>query len=134
MVPQKGGMDCGLFAIAYAEKLVSGVDPTTVVFDQSAMRQHLISCVGAAELSAFPSTSSRVVRRKVSLQFDVQLYCTCHGGSITKERMIMCDQCHEWYHQSCIRMTDAVFMSFVAIRNIFVAGANHDVCESQSFN
>ena len=39
-----GGNDCGLFAIAIATAIVFGADPTKLLFDQAAMRSHLVQC------------------------------------------------------------------------------------------
>jgi polycystin 1L2 len=52
---QTGEVDCGLFAIAYAFELAAGNDPTTINFDQSKMRQHLLSCLEREEFTSFPS-------------------------------------------------------------------------------
>ena len=44
---QKGPMDCGLYAIAYATYLAHGKDPqclTTHYFKQELMRYHLVKC------------------------------------------------------------------------------------------
>ena len=48
---QAGTTDCGVFAIAISTSLACGVDPT---FDQSQMRQHLITCYERNHLSMFP--------------------------------------------------------------------------------
>ena len=50
---QQGSSDCGLFAIAYALDCALGLDPTTVKYDQSLMRQHLKRCL-RKEFSRFP--------------------------------------------------------------------------------
>ena len=36
--------DCGLFALANASALCNGIDPCTIVYTQSAMREHLCNC------------------------------------------------------------------------------------------
>ena len=41
---QRGSKDCGLFAIAYATALLNEIDVSNIKFDQSKMRQHLLSC------------------------------------------------------------------------------------------
>ena len=51
---QSGGVDCGLFAIAYAFDLFLGFDPTTVFFDQSKMRDHLMLCFSSRTVTRFP--------------------------------------------------------------------------------
>ena len=42
---QLGGQDCGLFAIAIATSLATGGDPAELVYDQAAMRAHLVKCM-----------------------------------------------------------------------------------------
>ena len=37
---QLGGIDCGCFALAYAASLCSGIEPSTELYDQEAMRIH----------------------------------------------------------------------------------------------
>jgi hypothetical protein len=51
---QEGGTDCGLFAIANAVEVVAGKNPENVIFDQTAMRQHLKSCFEIGKLEPFP--------------------------------------------------------------------------------
>ena len=41
---QQGGVDCWLFALAFACDLASGNDPSEIAYCQSGMRQHLIRC------------------------------------------------------------------------------------------
>jgi len=109
---QAGAQDCGLFAVAYTQRLISGMDPTTVVFDQDLMREHLRSCLSVGKLEPFPPTSNRVTRRKVLRQFECKIYCICRGGCLMRETMIACDTCHEWFHKACINMSDDVFSSY----------------------
>ena len=58
MNKQKGGHDCGLFAIASAVCLSNGGDPRKQAFDQSVTREHLALCVDCEEISSFLVTSS----------------------------------------------------------------------------
>ena len=51
---QYGGSDCGLFAIAYAMEILHGSEPQNIVFDQSKMRSHLVSCLENNVISTFP--------------------------------------------------------------------------------
>ena len=53
--------DCGLFAIAFATALCTGQDPTGSVFDQSAMRPHLLKCLQNQIITPFPERSQRRV-------------------------------------------------------------------------
>ena len=51
---QSGSKDCGLFALAVSTALAHCVDPTKIRFDQSNMRQHLLTCYENKRLSMFP--------------------------------------------------------------------------------
>ena len=52
---QKGYRDCGLFAIATATLLVHGCDPACYMFEQPAMRKHLLKCFENLKLCPFPT-------------------------------------------------------------------------------
>ena len=52
---QKGGADCGLFAIAVATGIVFGVDPTALRFSQTRMRDHLAKCFNNKKYSVIIS-------------------------------------------------------------------------------
>lgn len=49
---QKGAIDCGLFAVAFATNI--GYGRNTFKFNQSQMRRHLIACFEASEIAVFP--------------------------------------------------------------------------------
>ena len=42
---QKDGVDCGLFAIAFATTLAFGGDPVTIAYGTLFSRQHLLKCL-----------------------------------------------------------------------------------------
>ena len=52
---QKGGSDCGLFAIANATTLCYGEDPVTFEYNQEAMRAHLLKAIELKALVQFPA-------------------------------------------------------------------------------
>ena len=54
---QKGGDDCGFFAIAAATSLCFGDDPTTLKYKQNKIRQHLHKCLnnGSLTLPIYPT-------------------------------------------------------------------------------
>ena len=54
---QQGGVDCGLFAIAYAVDIANGEDPASFVYDQGTMRHHLLTCLESFTISPFPKKS-----------------------------------------------------------------------------
>ena len=51
---QQGGDDCGLFAIAISTAIAYSVKPTTITFNQAAMRRHLLKCFEQQNLVVFP--------------------------------------------------------------------------------
>ena len=51
---QKGGSDCGIFAIASATTLCYGMSPIKCQWDQSLMRNHLKICFEKEKISPFP--------------------------------------------------------------------------------
>ena len=61
--------DCGLFAAAYCTSLAFGQNPSSFVYDQSALRKHLINCL-AYEKVAIHFTIQKLVRtRPQNLRF-----------------------------------------------------------------
>ena len=50
--------DCSVFAAAYCTALANGQDPSSFVYDQSAMRKHLVQCLNNTTMEPFP-----VIRR-----------------------------------------------------------------------
>ena len=51
---QKGGNDCGLFAVGVLTALAFGVDVTKVKFDQEGMRPHFVKCIESKKMTLFP--------------------------------------------------------------------------------
>ena len=86
---QKGSVDCGLFAIAYAYELASGnTYLNEVSFDQSKMRNHLFGCFERGEISPFPrSCGTGALRVNGPNELVIQTFCTCclpeYGDMVT---------------------------------------------------
>lgn len=106
---QMGATDCGLFAIAYCETLLAGSDPVNIVYNQSAMRSHVMACFLNNHVSAFPAVSFRTARKRFIQTFDVDLLCICRTSNAVDEPMIQCDQCAKWFHQKCVGLHDSTF-------------------------
>ena len=53
---QKGGTDCGIFAIAFATALAFGINLSKLQLKQESMRAHLINCFNKHRISPFPRT------------------------------------------------------------------------------
>ena len=88
---QPNHYDCGLFAIANA----------CLNYDTKVMRKHLAGCLEDKVFRHFPA-SKRSVKQETKRSEVLKVYCTCRlpeGG----ERMIACDNCGEWYHESCLK-------------------------------
>ena len=60
---QKGMNDCGLFSIANATSLLHGIDPASLIWDQSKMRVHLHECLVNRKLAMFPHTKNSQVNK-----------------------------------------------------------------------
>ncbi len=102
---QKGGNDCGLFSIAYATTLCTGLSPSKVNYDQSKLRKHLYDCIQNNNLSLFPSSRSQRKAKQTSPEI-IPIYCTCRKPESGK--MAQCDNYLEWYHDSFIKIPDRV--------------------------
>ena len=62
---QEGGVDCGVYSIAFAFHLLHGDNVRKLSFDQPKMRQHLAKCFEDEELRPFPSLgASRIFSRR----------------------------------------------------------------------
>ena len=53
------GLDCGVFAIAYAADLCEGIDPAQRLYDQRRLRKHIVSCFRNRRLLAFPGSGTQ---------------------------------------------------------------------------
>ena len=98
---QSGDNDCGLFAAAYATSIAYGQDPSSIVYNQALMREHLFKCLEAKRMIPFPSIRKRRVLQSKTIK--IQVYCYCRSPNDGKE-MVQCDQksCKEWFHLQCI--------------------------------
>ena len=61
---QTNGIDCGLYALAFIVYLLENNKyPTEVSFDQNQMRNHLLKLFESNQVSGFPFSSSKKVKR-----------------------------------------------------------------------
>lgn len=97
---QKGVLDCGLYAIAILTSLLFDQDPTTIVYDQDSMRSHLIDCLKSGTLVPFPVIKHRRPANRIANIEICEVHCDCRMP-FGVERMVCCDQCERWYHESC---------------------------------
>ena len=99
---QRGGSDCGLFAIATACAICNGEDPTSLSFDQTQMRQYLIHALETRELLTFPS-QHRSVKERFTHHEKLRVFCVCRLPEDGKT-MVQCKVCNEWSHHNCVRI------------------------------
>ena len=78
---QRGGSDCGLFAIASATAICNGQYPESIQFDQSQMRPHLLKCLEDKLLLPFPSTKAPRRRPRITLRDNL---CVLHARQWTQ--------------------------------------------------
>lgn len=107
---QKGVHDCGVFAIAFMVEICKATsNPSSTVFNQKAMRQHLKMCLEKGHLSEFPKAASR---KKVQFSKPAvvteELYCICRMPDFYGDRMMACDTCIKWFHCKCVQVTRRV--------------------------
>ena len=70
------GVDCGVYAVAYARCIAANQDPSTIAFNQSSMRNTLLASLKENKLKPF-KTTTLAVRRCKSRMVKFDLYCTC---------------------------------------------------------
>ena len=101
---QAGGSDCGLFAIAFMTALAFGISPSSCLFDQQAMRPHLIKCFEQGAMEIFPILRLRRPNQiKCCETFDV--FCVCRmPQSSTATKWVQCSICNNWFHPTCVQI------------------------------
>ena len=53
---QKGGSDCGIYAIAFATAVAHGINPGKLKLKQEDMNAHLVHCLNEEHFTVFPSS------------------------------------------------------------------------------
>ena len=104
---QVGVHDCGLFAIANAVETCFRNDVQKSFFDQKSMRRHLHDCFNNGVLTPFPQplkSQSVHVLRSVRKVERFKVYCSCKMPEEFDRKMILCDQCHTWFHYKCVNL------------------------------
>ena len=102
---QSNGNDCGMFAIAFAMTLSSGQPPEDLLFDVEQMRSQLTSCF-EKEMKPFPSRKQCVKKRDRKKNEAVAVHCKCR--LLESNKMVCCDTCGEWYHDTCVMVPPQV--------------------------
>ena len=84
-----------------ANSLAFDQDPTTSVYDQQAMRPHLITSFEKMKIAPFPVLKHRRPADKVSKVEECILHCYCRMPDDGYE-MVCCDLCDAWHHKACV--------------------------------
>nr|XP_047142905.1 uncharacterized protein LOC124817139 [Hydra vulgaris] len=66
---QKGGNDCGLFAVAFAAALTKQIQPDHCLFKQNLMRDHLLKSLQETVLSMFPTVKNKLTEITQNMMF-----------------------------------------------------------------
>ena len=75
---QTGGVDCGLFPIAFLEFIArTNTNPENVSFDQSKFRNHALLCLKDDKIYPFPVANCHYKIRSAVKEFKLKLYCEC---------------------------------------------------------
>ena len=51
---KKNGVDCGIFAVANAYYILSGIDVSSIRIDENKMRMHFLQCFEQGRFELFP--------------------------------------------------------------------------------
>ncbi|XP_047123038.2 uncharacterized protein LOC124806314 [Hydra vulgaris] len=113
---QDGGIDCGLFSIAFIEFILSQnrYPIEDIWFDQTKLRNHALSCLINNLITPFPLTNS-ASRRCSPKEFKLKLYCSCRMIWIPSDRticgrqMAQCYTCNHWFHKECEKINNISF-------------------------
>ena len=94
-------MDTGRQGLTVNAMAISnGQSPEGLNYNTKVTRKHLAGCLEDEVFRHFPA-NKRSVKQETKRSEALKIYCTCRlpeGG----ERMIACDNCGEWYHESCL--------------------------------
>ena len=96
---QKGGSDCGLFALAFAATLCVGENPAQVNYIQHKLRNHLFDCLENRTIRNFPQLQRKKKAHLLGHSI-IPVFCSCRQPA--SGTMICCSTCHEWYHKDCV--------------------------------
>ena len=72
---QKGGLDCGLFCIANAMALASGINPCSISWSQNSMRGNLLQCFQQKRMELFTHVPKHTSCHES--HYVVSIYCLC---------------------------------------------------------
>lgn len=60
-------------------------------------------------MKQFPVVSNRTVKKGIAFKTTIKIYCLCRHMYVTGQRMIQCHSCRDWFHASCLQLSDSAF-------------------------
>ena len=73
-----GIIDCGLYAITFIVYLLQNDEyPTEVSFYQNQMQNHVLKSFESNQISGFPISGSKKVKRNKKKEMSMELFCNC---------------------------------------------------------
>ena len=111
---QNNGVDCGVFAIAFATSLAFGKDPTETIYDERLLRKHLFTCLCNGKMELFPTSSVRSQFSSLR-RHTIHLFCSCRRPWDKSQNsnfdMAKCNSCSEWFHKICEKIPRKTFLN-----------------------
>ena len=100
---QRGGSDCGLFAIAFAAVVCLGKQPPLADYKQDLMRKELVRAFENKDTLTYVNNVVTFDVRDgayVLFEWNCRVYCHCLMPD-DGQQMVKCTACNRWYHHSC---------------------------------
>eukprot|EP00794_Sanderia_malayensis_P001791 gene1791-1996_t len=122
---QDDASSCGLFAIAFATMMCSGLDRRCFHLDIAKMRPHLKKCLIEGNLTLFPSTTKERSPNLGTLS-SFRVHCGCRMPLDSDDVFDIedCTLCSVSYHKSCVNLHKVTIKS--------IPGENKGICEECS--
>jgi hypothetical protein len=110
---QRGGSDCGAFAIAFAIELCFGFNPSGRIFDQLTLRDDISSCFVTRKMRPLSSKQKPGIASTIVKSQTYKVFCVCRQPWLKAEtaKMAQCSQCKEWFHNHHMNIPKKVFSS-----------------------
>ena len=100
---QKDGSSCGLYALAFAQTLAEGKDPSKIVYpDGATLRTHLLQSILARKLTCLYKGPA-LYNPGPPLKSIFSIYRSCRLLDRGDE-IVLCNACNEWFHFTCVNL------------------------------
>lgn len=112
---QINGVDCGVFALAFATSILHGESPENTTYSVESLHQHLHQCLEDRRMETFPTVKSHQFQRSHSSKVVLKVFCLCRMPWYKADKddrdlqMVECESCFNWFHRKCASIPDGVF-------------------------